>query len=258
MNSETVDLPSRIRICAGLAGNGEILAKEAAINRRTLETYISGQAEPKISKIVAIAKAVGVSIDWLATGEGEMRPDGSGAQRDKASNAAHLLAFEGADGVKTVPLEDSGQADRGRMGEIFHEDFALVPVYDVQASAGHGCCVESEQQTGKLAFRKDWLRDKGLKIKNLAIITAVGDSMEPTLSDGDIMLVDTSVDRIIDGAIYIVQADHHLLVKRIQQNLDGSLIIISDNQRYKEQTISPEQAKDVKIAGRVKWYGHEI
>jgi phage repressor protein C with HTH and peptisase S24 domain len=58
--------------------------------------------------------------------------------------------------------------------------------------------------------------------------------------------------------LYIVRADQHLIVKRIQQNLDGSLHIISDNKIYKEQLVLPDQAKEVKIAGRVIWYGHEI
>lgn len=76
--------------------------------------------------------------------------------------------------------------------------------------------------------------------------------------DGDLLLVDMSINSIIDDTIYIVQTDNRLIVKRIQLALDGSLTIISDNKKYKEQTITPDQAKDVKIAGRVRWYGHEI
>jgi phage repressor protein C with HTH and peptisase S24 domain len=82
--------------------------------------------------------------------------------------------------------------------------------------------------------------------------------MDPTICDRDTLLVDTRVDKIIDDSIYIVQADHHLIVKRLQQAFDGSVSIISDNPRYKEQTLTPEQAKTLKIAGRVCWYGHEI
>jgi phage repressor protein C with HTH and peptisase S24 domain len=82
--------------------------------------------------------------------------------------------------------------------------------------------------------------------------------MEPTIHDGDLLLVDTQANTIKDDAIYIVQADHHLIVKRVQQALDGSLIIISDNKRYENQTIGSDQAEKVKVAGRVRWYGHEI
>lgn len=250
MNYETGNLPSRIRICAGLAGNGEILAKEAAINRRTLETYISGQAEPKISKIVAIAKAVGVSIDWLATGEGEML----------ATSKDGIQPEPNQPGVDSVGNADAGQVSSDRIGikpeEI--DEFALIPMYDIEASAGHGAVVGEELQISQLAFRKDWLKSKGLQQNKLATLKARGDSMEPTLHDGDLLLVDTRIEKIIDDAIYIIHADHHLIVKRLQQSLDGSISIISDNQRYEKQRLSPEQAKALKIAGRVCWYGHEI
>lgn len=137
-------------------------------------------------------------------------------------------------------------------------DFALVPVYNVEASAGHGTVVGEEQQISQLAFRKEWLKNKGLQKNKLAMIKAKGDSMEPTLHDGDLLLVDTAIEKIIDDAIYIIHADHHLIVKRLQQSLDGSVSVISDNPRYNQQNLNPDQAKKLKIAGRVCWYGHEI
>ncbi len=82
--------------------------------------------------------------------------------------------------------------------------------------------------------------------------------MELTIHDGDLLLVDTSIDQIKDDSLYTVQTDHHLIVKRLQQDWDDSLIVISDNPRYEKRIISPEQAKEIKIAGRARWYGHEI
>jgi len=136
--------------------------------------------------------------------------------------------------------------------------FSMIPFYDVEASAGAGSLVEQELKTSEMAFRKDWLRFKGLQISKCALIKAKGDSMEPTIHDGDLLLVDTSIDAIKDDSIYIVQTEHHLIVKRIQQDWDGSLIVISDNPRYEKRIIGSEQVKEVKIAGRVRWYGHEI
>lgn len=137
-------------------------------------------------------------------------------------------------------------------------ELSLIPFYDVEASAGHGSLIDQELQSSQMAFRKDWLKQKGLQASKCALIKAKGDSMEPTIHDGDLLLVDTSIDAIKDDSIYIVQTDSHLIVKRLQQNLDGSLTIISDNKVYNQQIIGPDQAKEVKIAGRVRWYGHEI
>ena len=193
--------------------------------------YEAGSVEPGSAALTLIANA-GINPYWLLTGEGDM-----------------LLGAENS-AVKTIatPLAQPGPMD----------DFVLVPLYNVEASAGHGSDVDYEEQISQIAFRKDWLRAKGLYVKDLSTIKVKGDSMEPTLADGDIVLVDNRIQSIIDDAIYIIQTDNHLIVKRLQQALDGSLIIISDNPRYKAYQLDPAQASGLKIAGRVCWCGHDM
>lgn len=65
-------MKDRLRICADLAGSGDALAQKASIPRRTLETYLAGDADLKVPRMVAIADAAGVSVEWLATGRGPM------------------------------------------------------------------------------------------------------------------------------------------------------------------------------------------
>jgi phage repressor protein C with HTH and peptisase S24 domain len=242
-----------------------------------------GPSEPGAGALRNLANG-GVNIHWLLTGEGEPL-----LEKERKLNFGQTHAELGAEVMKEYNLNESIQkrsselssdlsngeylpenhqeqlsvpedfASSGRdTAEAVWSDFALVPVYDVQASAGHGSLVESELQTGQLAFKKSWLKEKGLQVGHLAIITAKGDSMEQTICDGDTLLVDTRVDRIIDDSIYIIQADSHLIVKRLQQDFDGSVFVISDNPRYEKRHLNPEQAKNLKIAGRVCWYGHEI
>ena len=62
-------LAERIRKCAALVGSGDELARRTGIPRRTLESYMTGDSEPKASRIVAIAQAADVSVDWLVTGK---------------------------------------------------------------------------------------------------------------------------------------------------------------------------------------------
>lgn len=216
-------------------------AKKIDVSDGALRAYLAGTSEPSMRILIALAKEGDVNIDWLATGEGEMRPSSNKAQQDHHLSSSFFM---------NVPDDKQNPANG--------DEFTIIPVYDVYDPAGYRSQEESWLQHGYLAFRRDWLKNKGLEAKHLTIIAAKGDSMEPTISDGDIMLVDISIDRVIDDAIYIIQASRYLAVKRIQLTPDGSLTIISDNQRYEKQTISPEQAKEVKIAGRVRWYGHEI
>lgn len=194
----------------------------------------------------------GIDANWLLTGEGDML-----LHKPRSLEVFH----EAAPGfMANGHSEDAHRQEMGQPAEepAFLQDFALVPFFDVEASTRNGSLADQELQTSPRAFRKDWLSQRGLEISKCMLITARGDSMEPTIYDGDLLLVDTRIDSIKDDSIYIAQHDHHLIVKRIQQALDGSLIIISDNQRYEKQIIKPEQAKEVKIAGRVRWIGHEI
>lgn len=101
--SEASGLPARLKRCAELAGNGDALAQKAAVPRRTLETYLSGRAEPKASRLVAIAGAVDVSLDWLLTGEGPMERGGDHAYTPREQGAAARPGV--AEAAETVGLD---------------------------------------------------------------------------------------------------------------------------------------------------------
>lgn len=80
------NLAARLRECAALVGGGEALSQKAGIPRRTLETYLTGTADPKGKRLAAICAAAGISGHWLLTGEGERM------QRPPAS-VSNLLAI---------------------------------------------------------------------------------------------------------------------------------------------------------------------
>jgi len=138
-------------------------------------------------------------------------------------------------------------------------DFVLVPRYDIQASAGPGAFTDQEQIVDYLAFSRDWVsRTLRVDPSKLVLISAVGDSMEPAIRAGDLLLVDTSVGSFIDDAIYVIVMFEHLVVKRIQRFFRGAVIVKSDNPAYIEQTLGPDEAADVQVAGRVRWIGRMI
>jgi phage repressor protein C with HTH and peptisase S24 domain len=138
------------------------------------------------------------------------------------------------------------------------EGFALVPQYDVTASAGPGRVVDQEEEVGKLAFRRSWLRSRGLKPGTCVAITVSGDSMAPTIRDGALVLVDTRQAQPREEGIYIIQVDGHLVAKRLQLDFRGGLYIRSDNQAYREQHLDAEEAEQLCVVGRVIWAGSEV
>lgn len=139
------------------------------------------------------------------------------------------------------------------------EGFILVPRYDVTGSMGNGHVIHSEQIVDHLAFRAEWVRTElNTSPAHLVLISAIGDSMEPTLRSHDLLLIDRSVQSVKQDSIYAFAVDGELRVKRIQRLFDGCLVVKSDNPGYGTETLSPAQAETINIVGRVVWFGRRM
>jgi phage repressor protein C with HTH and peptisase S24 domain len=148
--------------------------------------------------------------------------------------------------------------ERLEVGDATPDNKELIPVYDVVVSAGHGAVAEYEAQTHSLAFPPDYLkRLTSSSPGNLSIISVKGESMEPTLLDDDIVLLDASKTNLSYDGLFVLRFDDALHVKRIGRSPKrGHITIISDNRDLyppMEATIS-----DVQAIGKVLWYGRKI
>lgn len=137
---------------------------------------------------------------------------------------------------------------RGRSGE-----WADVPRLPLGASAGPGAVAAEEQPVGQLRFSTKWLKANGLDPAMLSAIEVEGDSMDPTLRDGDEILVDRSP-RPLRAGIHVLRVDDVLLVKRVERAGEG-LRLISDNPSY-PPIVRP--ANEVELIGRVVWKGGRL
>lgn len=135
------------------------------------------------------------------------------------------------------------------------DGFVMVPRYDVQASAGAGSLIHSELIVDHLAFRHEWVSKMGLIRQKLALIEVHGDSMEPSLKNSDLVLIDLRNGGLSADGIYVIQHRGHLLVKRIQCKFDGTVVIKSDNPAYESEVLNPSDAESLVIVGRVVWFG---
>ncbi|MCP5402728.1 MAG: LexA family transcriptional regulator [Novosphingobium sp.] len=124
-----------------------------------------------------------------------------------------------------------------------------VPRLAVGASAGPGAIDADERAIGAFRFSARWLREQGLDAANLSAISVQGDSMEPTLRDGDEILVDCRTGPLRDG-IHVVRLDEAVLVKRIDTGLPGRIVLMSDNSTYRPIEL---EAGEVEVVGRVVW-----
>lgn len=153
------------------------------------------------------------------------------------------------------------------------EEFAYIDNLKVEAAAGDGMSVESEEIHERMAFRKDWLQRHGLVPQNLCFIAARGDSMEPLIRSGDTLLVSVyfhnegtpSRQRLVHGlepekssgkeGIFVLRIDGGLVVKRLQPDMNGGYHIRSDNHEYEPVF---KKAEDLVIVGRVEWIGRRL
>jgi phage repressor protein C with HTH and peptisase S24 domain len=207
-----IALSERLRQIAASVGGVKRLIELSELPRSTFDNYLYARSEPPLALLVHIADAAGVSLEWLVSGRGEMRPR------------------TGVDPSK----------------------FTLISHYDVQASAGHGALPMRENATGLLAMRRDWARRQfGLDSANLAVIAVTGDSMDPTIRRGDFLLIDTTVTDLRGEGVYVHRREDELRVKRFRPLPSGALVVDSDNPEYAVETYSAGFEHGIEIIGRV-------
>lgn len=205
---------------------------------RSWQRYEQGEGFPT-GEVFELLTSLGFNAGWFFTDDVPMLIKGQGT---------------------TVGATGDGQGYKSAESSApYNADFVHIPRYEVEASAGGGAVIHGEQVVDYLSFRAEWVRNSlGVSVRDLALISVIGDSMEPTLSEGDVVLLDMTTKGVMDGSIYALQLNGGLLVKRIQRKLDGSIVVKPDNPRYDTEIISEDSADLLKIIGRVVWVGRRL
>ncbi|EKO3919717.1 helix-turn-helix transcriptional regulator [Vibrio metschnikovii] len=202
--------PERLRVSIGDL-SVRSFAQKCGLSESGLRKYISGETYPPLDKLISIAEAASVSFDWLCSG-----------------------------------------IDKDEVSKNFSDEFALIPGYSIQVSAGHGTnpIGRNEKPCRHLAFRRKWLKWRRFSDKDLAIVWAKGDSMEPTINNNDSLVVHLGRTVPQDGHLYIFRSGEELFVKRYQSAL-GSWRLISDNKVYDTLDIKKEEQHQFEVIGQV-------
>ncbi|MGY5617296.1 S24 family peptidase [Vibrio cincinnatiensis] len=132
------------------------------------------------------------------------------------------------------------------------KEWCALPVYDVHAAAGAGTLVHSEYTIDTLMIPTSLLDEFGLTESIASIIYVDGDSMEPTLSHGDRLLVDTREQQHpVTNGVYVIRIDESVYVKRLRWDIaSGKYNIISDNLDYPVFQIDHNNGRNFKIIGK--------
>jgi len=181
--------------------------------------------------------------DWLQLGFGGIHLLPNPAQTPGSS-----LTVNNASKVP-VALTGSGQC------AIDCESHVHVPLLDNSCSMGQGMPALSEDVfSGQLLLVPNWVHTtfRPSSDNALRFIHAYGDSMSPTFSSGDVLLVDTGINFVQIDGIYAMRAHDRLFIKRVRQRMDGTFEISSDNPNHKT-TDTLGGGNEVTVLGRVLW-----
>lgn len=197
------------------------VAELAGVNRSFVYDILRGRStRPSIKRLADVARVLKVDRDWLLHGIGEVE---------------------------------------GRPPLIENEDESFVAVARAGARPTSGSEAPADNPERAYHFRRSWIRQKlRASHSQLRIMLVQGDSMAPTLFDGDAVLVDLSQTTPAPPGIFVMDDGMGLVAKRLEHipNSDPPAVrVISDNKLYPEHECT---ADDIKIVGRIRWFAREV
>jgi phage repressor protein C with HTH and peptisase S24 domain len=210
---------ARLALIARRFGGVGELARAVGLSDNAIYKWLAGRGQPSLASAMAIARAAGVSLEWLAGG------------RERT-----------AEGLR-------GQPPSG--------DYITMPRGEVRLGSKRGGRLRTPQIVDVISFAPRWLRSRlTVDPERLILLEVSGDAMEPTLRHGDLALADLRENHARVDGLYVLRQNGDLAVKRLQRRGVGArLIVRSDNFAYPPMEIPAAQ---IKIVGRVIWMGKAL
>jgi phage repressor protein C with HTH and peptisase S24 domain len=207
----------------------EQLAKDAGVAQSTIGNIEAG-TRPRPATLPQIAARLHRRAEWLRTGKGP--------EFDLPHSIATLDDVTGIAAGQVIDLD----AVPG---------LTEVPRVRFKLSAGvSGYAIEHEQGNGKpIYFRQDWFTVHGYRPERLFAVRVSGASMEPTLWDGDLVVVNTDSTEPRDGVAFALNYEGELVIKRLRRDA-GQWYATSDSadqRRFAPKLCTP----DVQLVGEV-------
>lgn len=256
--------------------------KEIAKMLDTAESNVSNwraKNEMPSDFYIKIAEKTGVSLDWLMIGKGFPYDDVNTppwVELDQP-NWINDLSTERKEFLKKLKnnyqkyIQEHMQKNELVQNTEFlpsvdlsydlsdpSDDRIRFERLDVIASLGNGYVNnETAEVVDYVHVDKAWAREKlGGNLSRIQVITARGDSMQGTIEDGDVLFVDTSVRWFEGEGVYLLSFADGLKAKRLQASVGGGLLVISDNPRYRTETVEGDKLEKLTICGRVRGAWH--
>lgn len=209
------------------------MAREMGVSYQAVRKAVDGGkfGTDNNSKAASILK---VSSDWLATGKGPRK-----TLAVAPSVQMDAIQGDGAIGPECQILQYSTGGSMGA-GLLLKDQPGVIRAWNVS---------------------REWV-EKNVpyytKLENLAIVTGFGDSMLGMFNPGDPLLVDRGITRADVDGVYFFRVGEEGYIKRLQRIPGEGILVISENQKYRDWTIKP--GMDFEVMGKVlkAWNGQAL
>lgn len=201
------------------------------IGTQNLNNWITRKKIPD-SQLMKISHVIGKSIYWILYGR---EPQGL---LDPILQESHQLA---------------------ETKEIDSDRVSAIPQYrNAALSAGPGALNYDDSPDSEMYFKRSWIEHKGWNPRDLFVIYIRGQSMEPQLWDGDVVLINTALKTPQSGRVFAINIRGESKIKRLYTSISGTIWVKSDNPEHPDETIDPEEMDGFQILGQCVWRGSEI
>lgn len=197
-------------------------ARAVGVAQASLARWVKGEADPSRMNLIKIADASGVNLEWLALGIGDM-------DEAKPQAVKHDINLQASNDETFIEIEDCRE---------------------VRLSAGGGAFNNGYEEITTTKVERAWLQSRRLKAKDCAMFLVSGESMYPTLKDGEEIIVDRSKRELTEGKIFVLNHNGSMLVKKVQFTY-GGVELISDNPSYRPLKLDTEEANSLVVIGQV-------
>ena len=216
------DLGRRIEASIRKFPSKSAASEAAGVSVEQLNKWVAGKVKVPIDGLFGLAEAGDIDFSWLATGVTPV----------------------------SAPRNDAFDDNR----------YVGIPRLNARLAAGGGAWNnDTAEVLDHIPFTREFLGKRlGRTTSNgLIILEARGDSMDPTIADGDLVMIDQHQKDLSDGIFAFVLVDV-ALIKRIHPTLTGQIEVISDNARYRTEVLSADEADRFQVIGKVVWCGHHF
>ena len=206
-----------------LGYNQADFAKIIGLPSRTYWDYEKSKTDIPTDKLLQIANVFKVNTDRLF-GNSE-------------------IMFINPDNIERIENEKSQ--------EVANECVTIDHIH-INPSCGNGTSVYDDALITPIQLGINLIKNVfNANPNNLKVFKASGDSMETTISDGDLLLVDVARKDFANGGIFLLTINNEWYCKRLKLKINGDLEIISDNPRYEKEIKHPNDEIEIKIIGKV-------